>query len=71
MEVVRIDSEIMSGEPCFPGTRVPVQTLVDCLAAGDSLEFFLSQHETVEREQAQAFIRHSARIAVAEVERAA
>jgi uncharacterized protein (DUF433 family) len=71
MEVVRIDPEIMSGEPCFPGTRVPVEILVDYLAGGDSLDFFLDQYPTVSRQQAEAFIRHSAQAAVAEVERAA
>lgn len=60
MEIVRIDAEIMGGQPCFAGTRVPVQTLVDYIKAGDSLEFFLSQHETVERTQAEAFLQASA-----------
>ena len=71
MEVVRIDPEIMSGEPCFPGTRVPVQILVDYLKGGDSLEFFLSQHDTVERRQAEEFLQASADAAVALVKRAA
>ena len=60
MEVVRIDPEIMSGEPCFPGTRVPIQTLLDYLKAGDSLEYFLVQHDTVSREQAREFLQVSA-----------
>lgn len=71
MEVVRIDPEIMSGEPCFPGTRVPVQILVDYLAGGDSLEFFLSQYPTVDRKQAVAFIQGSADAVVAELKHAA
>lgn len=71
MEVVRIDPEIMSGEPCFPGTRVPVEILVDYLAGGDTLDFFLEQYPTVSREKAEAFIRHSAKAAVDELRRAA
>ncbi len=27
--VVEIDPEIMSGSPCFAGTRVPIQNLID------------------------------------------
>ena len=29
--VIAVDPEIMSGAPCFAGTRVPVQTLFDYL----------------------------------------
>ena len=61
----------MSGEPCFPGTRVTIQTLVDYLKAGDSLEYFLVQHPTVSREQAQDFIQVAANIAVSQVKIAA
>ena len=71
MEIVRIDPEIMSGEPCFPGTRVTVQTMVDDLNAGDSLEYFLVQHPTVSRKQAQEFIQASADITVAQIQFAA
>ena len=31
----------LNGTPVFAGTRVPVQSLVDCLEAGDSLDEFL------------------------------
>jgi uncharacterized protein (DUF433 family) len=31
----------LSGTPVFAGTRVPVQSLVDYLEAGDSLDEFL------------------------------
>ena len=33
--VVRIDPEIMSGAPCFAGTRVPIQNLIDYLEGGE------------------------------------
>ena len=70
MEVVRIDPEIMSGEPCFPGTRVPVQALVDYLTGGYTLEFFLDQYPSVSRERAEGFIQESADMAVAAVRQA-
>lgn len=50
--VAHSDPQILSGVPVFVGTRVPVQTLLDYLAAGDSLEVFLSHFPTVSREQA-------------------
>lgn len=42
---------ILSGTPVFQGTRVPVQTLLDYLEAGDSIEIFLDDFPTVTREQ--------------------
>ncbi len=50
--VVHSDPEILNGTPVFVGTRVPVQNLIDYLAAGDSLEDFLRSFPTVSREQA-------------------
>jgi uncharacterized protein (DUF433 family) len=46
------DPEIMSGTPCFAGTRVPVKNLYDYLESGESLESFLSDFPTVEQAQA-------------------
>ncbi len=46
----------LSGTPVFAGTRVPVQTLVDYLEAGDSLDDFLSDFPSVSREHAIAVL---------------
>lgn len=46
----------LSGTPVFAGTRVPVQTLVDYLVAGDSLDCFLADFESVSREHAVAVL---------------
>ena len=43
---------LMSGTPCFAGTRVPVKSLFDYLEAGDTLDEFLDQFPTVERQVA-------------------
>ena len=53
-KVVHSDPEIMSGEPVFVGTRVPVYNLFEYLEAGDSLEVFLNEFPSVTREQAIA-----------------
>ncbi len=52
--VVHSDPDILGGTPVFIGTRVPVRTLLDYLAAGDTLEEFLDHFPTVSREQAVA-----------------
>jgi uncharacterized protein (DUF433 family) len=54
--VVTIDQEIMHGTPCFTGTRVPVQSLLDFIEAGDTLDQFLQAFPRVQREQAVRFL---------------
>jgi len=52
VSVVHSDPEIMGGTPVFVGTRVPFQTLLDYLEAGEPLGEFLDDFPTVTREQA-------------------
>jgi uncharacterized protein (DUF433 family) len=54
--VISRDAEIMGGTPVFCGTRVPVQTLLDYLAAGESIDEFLEGFPTVTREQVIEFL---------------
>ena len=57
--VVKIDPEIMSGAPCFAGTRVPIQNLIDYLEGGDSIDDFLDGFPSVSREQVIAFLEEA------------
>ena len=50
------DPEIMGGTPVFCGTRVPVQTLLDYLEAGETIDQFLEGFPTVRREQVISFL---------------
>ena len=50
--VIVRDPEILGGIPCFRGTRVPFQNLLDYLEAGDTLDQFLDQFPTVTRQMA-------------------
>jgi len=50
--------EILGGTPVFAGTRVPVQTLLEHLEAGESLDAFLAGFPTVTREQAVTFLKN-------------
>lgn len=69
--VVVVDPEIMSGTPCFAGTRVPVRNLLDYLEAGDPLDEFLEQFPTVSRKQAIAFLEQSAEAMLEKIPQAA
>jgi uncharacterized protein (DUF433 family) len=55
-DLITVDPEILSGQPVFKGTRVPIETLFDHLEAGDSLEVFLNDFPSVSKEQAVALL---------------
>jgi len=50
-QTVTSSSEIMGGTTVFAGTRVPIQTLMDYLKTGDSIDEFLEGFPTVSRGQ--------------------
>ncbi len=53
-DVITRNPNVMHGTPCFRGTRVPFQNLLDYLEAGDTLDDFLDQFPGVTREMAIA-----------------
>jgi uncharacterized protein (DUF433 family) len=57
--VVSRDPEIMGGTPVFAGTRVPVQTLLDYLEAGESIDDFLEGFPTLSRQLIIAFLEQA------------
>ncbi len=57
--VIHSDPEIMGGTPVFVGTRVPVQTLIDYLEGGYSVDGFLDNFPSVRREQVTAFLEQA------------
>ncbi len=57
--VVSISSDVMGGTPVFSGTRVPIQTLVDFLTAGDSIDDFIDGFPTVSREQVVEYLKQA------------
>jgi uncharacterized protein (DUF433 family) len=58
-QVITRSPEIMGGTPVFAGTRVPVQTLLDYLKAGESINDFLDGFPTVTREQVICFLEEA------------
>ena len=57
--VISRNPAVMGGAPVFRGTRVPVQTLLDYLEAGDSIDNFLEGFPSVDREQVIAFLEEA------------
>lgn len=54
--LITASPERLGGTPVFAGTRVPVQTLIEYLEAGDSLDDFLKDFPSVTREHAVAVL---------------
>jgi uncharacterized protein (DUF433 family) len=50
-EVIWVSAQRMSGAPCFRGTRVPVQSLIDFLEGGETLDQFLQLYPSITRQQ--------------------
>ena len=64
---IHSDPEIMGGTAVFVGTRVPVQTLLDYLEAGDPLDEFLENVPSVSRDQAIAVLELAKEMLLARV----
>lgn len=58
--------DVMGGTPVFPGTRVPVQTLLDYLEAGETIDEFLEGFPSVSRQKVIAFLERGATLAATE-----
>lgn len=54
---VHSDPKILGGTLVFRGTRVKAQTLLDYTAAGDTVDTFLKHFPTVNRQDAQEFLK--------------
>jgi uncharacterized protein (DUF433 family) len=57
--VVSRSPDVMGGTVVFHGTRVPVQTLLDYLEAGESIDDFLEGFPSVTRAQVVAFLEEA------------
>lgn len=57
--IVTCSPDILGGTPVFAGTRVPIQTLIDYLEGGDSIDDFLKGFPTVTREQVIALLEEA------------
>jgi uncharacterized protein (DUF433 family) len=58
--VINTSPDILGGTPVFIGTRVPLQTLLDYLKAGESIDDFLEGFPTVTRKQVRTCLEELA-----------
>jgi uncharacterized protein (DUF433 family) len=55
-EAIWVSPQRMSGTPCFRGTRVPVQNLIDFLEGGETVDDFIKLYPPISREQVLAVL---------------
>jgi uncharacterized protein (DUF433 family) len=57
-----IDPNICNGRPTIRGTRITVQTILEFLGAGDSIDDILSEYPSLTREDVLESLRYSSRL---------
>ena len=62
MNRITVDSAVCNGKPTIRGKRISVQTILEFLSAGDSMEDILKQYPTLEPEDINACIRFAAEL---------
>ena len=62
--MVTVDKEVMHGTPCSAHTRVPVQTLIDLLETGETIDEFLAVYPGILRQHVFSFLELSRDIAI-------
>jgi uncharacterized protein (DUF433 family) len=61
-ERITIDPEICNGRPVVHGTRITVQTVLEFLGAGDSVDEVLAEYPDLTREDVQACLSYASRL---------
>jgi len=54
--VIASSPDVLGGTPVFTGTRVPIQTFIEYIKGGESIDDFLDGFPTVSREQILLFL---------------
>jgi len=61
-ERITIDPEICHGKPCIRGLRYPVETILEWLSSGMSVEDILKDYEDIEQEDILAVLDFASRV---------
>jgi uncharacterized protein (DUF433 family) len=61
-ERIVINPDVCNGRPVVRGTRIAVQTVLEFLAAGDSVAEVLEEYPSLTREDVQACLDYAARV---------
>ena len=61
-ERISIKRDVCNGRPVIRGTRITVQTVLEFLAAGDSIEDVLEEYPRLKRDDVQACLDYASRV---------
>ena len=61
-ERITIDPAVCNGRPCIKGTRITVQTVLEFLGAGDSVDDVLEEFPSLAREDVLACVKFSSEL---------
>ena len=61
-ERITINPDVCNGKPVVRDTRISVQTVLEFLAAGDSVEDVLEEYPTLRREDVQACLDYASKL---------
>jgi len=59
---ITVDPDICNGKPIIAGTRISVQTVMEFLAAGDSIEEILEEYPSLSREDIYACLQFATKL---------
>ena len=59
---INVHPDICNGKPIIANTRIPVQTIMEFLGAGDSIEEILEEYPSLQREDIYACIQFAAKL---------
>jgi uncharacterized protein (DUF433 family) len=61
-ERIIVNPDICNGKPVIRGTRITVQTVLEFLAAGDSVQDVLNEYPTLKRADVQACLDYASKL---------
>ena len=59
---ITVDPDVCNGKPTIRGKRITVQTVIEFLASGDSIDDILDQYPTLERDDVYASLRFASSV---------
>jgi uncharacterized protein (DUF433 family) len=62
LQRITLDPDICHGKPCIRGLRYPVETILELLSAGMTIEEILADYEDLEHEDILAVLAFAARL---------
>jgi len=60
LDRITVDPAIVHGKPAIRGTRIPVQVILELLAAGETVEELLADYDELERDDILAALEYGA-----------